>query len=150
MTGTAEVVPARDAGDPGWLERRRSLWPDVPDEVHLREMAAIVAHPERYAAFLVRADDGTVAFAEASLRHEYVNGTSTSPVAFLEGLSVAPDAWRRGHARRLVEAVASWGRAQGCRELASDALADNVAGIAAHRAIGFEETERVVFFRKAL
>ena len=138
------------ADDVGWLERRRSLWPDVADAAHRTEMAAIVAQPERYAAFLVDVDGRTVAFAEASLRHEYVNGTSSSPVVFLEGLSVAPDAWRRGHARRLVEAVAAWGRELGCKELASDAHVDNAAGILAHRAVGFEETERVVYFRKAL
>jgi aminoglycoside 6'-N-acetyltransferase I len=141
---------AESADDAGWLERRRSLWADVPDTAHRTEMAAIVAQPERYAAFLIDVDDRTVAFAEASVRHEYVNGTSSSPVAFLEGLSVAPDAWRRGHARRLVEAVAAWGRALGCRELASDAHADNTAGILAHKAVGFEETERVVYFRKEL
>lgn len=141
---------AEDADDAGWLERRRSLWPDAPDVAHRTEMAAIVAQPDRYAAFLIDVDGRAVAFAEASLRREYVNGTSSSPVAFLEGLSVAPDAWRRGYARRLVEAVAAWGRALGCQELASDAHADNAAAILAHRGVGFEETERVVFFRKAL
>jgi aminoglycoside 6'-N-acetyltransferase I len=34
--------------------------------------------------------------------------------------------------------------------LASDALLDNGASHAMHRALGFEETERVVFFRKPL
>lgn len=141
---------ADTADDAGWLELRGTLWTDVPDAAHRTEMAAIVAQPERYAAFLIDVDGRTVAFAEASLRHEHVNGTTSSPVAFLEGLSVVPDAWRRGHARRLVEAVAEWGRSLGCRELASDAHADNTAGILAHRAVGFEETERVVYFRKAL
>lgn len=144
------MVQALDADDPGWLARRRALWPDATDEEHRREMAAIVAEPGRYAAFVVRSGGATVAFAEASVRHEYVNGTASSPVAFLEGLAVAPEAWRQGHARRLVDAVAAWGRARGCAELASDALADNDAGLLAHRAVGFEETERVVFFRKAL
>jgi len=31
-----------------------------------------------------------IGFVEASLRSEYVNGTSTSPVAFLKGLYVVP------------------------------------------------------------
>lgn len=41
-------------------------------------------------------------------------------------------------------------RSLGCRDLASDAHADNTAGILTHPAVGFEETERVVFFRKPL
>lgn len=145
-----QVRRAESADDAGWFELRRSLWPDAADAAQRAEMASIVAQPDRYAAFLIDVDGRTVAFVEASLRHEYVNGTSSSPVAFLEGLSVVPDAWRRGHARRLVEAVEAWGRSLGCRELASDAHVENTAGILAHRAVGFEETERVVYFRKAL
>ena len=38
----------------------------------------------------------------------------------------------------------------GWRELASDALLDNEISHSVHRALGFEETERVVFFRKRL
>lgn len=38
----------------------------------------------------------------------------------------------------------------GCREFASDALAHNQLSHAMHRSLGFEETERVVFFRKVL
>ena len=84
------------------------------------------------------------------MRHDYVNGTDTSPVAFLEGLYVAPAARRAGVARALVAAVAQWGRAAGCTELASDAAAGNTASHAVHGALGFAETKRVVYFRRAL
>ena len=40
--------------------------------------------------------------------------------------------------------------ARGFREIGSDALLDNEASHAAHRDWGFSETERVVYFRKAL
>ena len=52
--------------------------------------------------------------------------------------------------RALVAAVELWTREQGCTELASDALLDNEASHRAHAACGFEETERVVYFRKHL
>lgn len=38
----------------------------------------------------------------------------------------------------------------GCGELASDAPLENAASHAMHHALGFVETERVVFFKKAL
>ena len=56
----------------------------------------------------------------------------------------------RGIGRALIAAVEAWTREQGCMELASDALIDNAASHAAHAACGFEETERVVYFRKPL
>ena len=59
-------------------------------------------------------------------------------------------AWDATAGRALIAAVEAWTREQGCTELASDALIDNAASHAAHAACGFEETERVVYFRKPL
>lgn len=84
------------------------------------------------------------------MRHDHVNGCETSPVAFVEGLYVRPEFRNAQVARALCEAVADWGRRRGCSELASDALADNQESHAFHQAIGFEETERVIYFRKAI
>ena len=94
-------------------------------------------------------DDAT-GFAEAMLRRDYVNGCDSSPVLFLEGLYVDPAHRRQGVARALVDAIAGWGREQGYREFASDALLANAASHAVHAALGFTETERVVYFRKPL
>lgn len=145
------IEPLRNAADPHWLALRRALWPHCDDAEHRAEMAAQAADPDRWAQGLARDPYGrVVGLAEAALRRDYVNGTDSSPVAFLEGVFVVPDARRRGVARALVAWVEGWGRARGCRELASDALLDNDASHAMHRALGFEETERVVFFRKSL
>jgi len=104
-----------------------------------------------YFVRLASAPDGrAVAFVEASQRVDYVNGTSTSPVAFMEGLYVEPSARRKGVARALVAEVEHWAAAKGCSELASDSPVENVMAHAAHLALGFEETERVVYFRRAL
>ena len=42
------------------------------------------------------------------------------------------------------------GLLKGCTELASDALIDNTLGHQMHRGLGFDETERVVYFKKSL
>ena len=134
----------------GWLELRDALWPQ-PHEVQLAEMAAIAAEPRRYAAFVAYGDArAPVGFAEAALRTDYVNGAQSTTVAFLEGLYVAPRARRQGIGRALVDEVCRWAHDLGCREVASDALLDNEVSHAVHRALGFAETERVVFYRKEL
>jgi aminoglycoside 6'-N-acetyltransferase I len=100
---------------------------------------------------LAAAPDGSaIGFVEASQRVDYVNGTSTSPVAFLEGLYVEPSARRKGVARALVAEVDRWAAAHGLSELASDSPIDNVTSHATHRALGFAETERVVYFHRAV
>ena len=103
-----------------------------------------------YVRLAMTAGGSAVGFVEASKRVDYVNGTSSSPVAFLEGLYVVPASRRQGVARVLVESVVKWALAEGCSELASDSLLDNSAAHAAHRSLGFEETERVVYFRRVL
>jgi len=114
-------------------------------------MAEHVARPERFGDFVAYSPSGdALGLAEAELRTDYVNGTTSRPVVFLEGIYVLPQARRQGIATSLVAAVANWGRECGCRELASDALLDNPISHVVHRHLGFEETERVVFFRKRL
>ena len=43
-----------------------------------------------------------------------------------------------------------WARSLGCTELASDVELHNSPSQSMHLAIGFEETERVVYYRKPL
>ncbi len=134
-----------------WIALRHALWPEAPEQDHRSDVQAMLWEQKEAIALLVRLPDGTVAgFAEAALRHDYVNGCSTSPVAFLEGIYVLPEHRRQGLARLLCRAVEDWARHLGCREFASDVLLDNTASQAMHAALGFEETERVVYYRKAL
>jgi aminoglycoside 6'-N-acetyltransferase I len=145
------IVPCTSTGQSGWLDLRQALWPDCPRAEHLAEMQSFVEQADRYAQFVAYAADGQAAgLAEAALRTDYVNGTSSTPVAFIEGMYVAPQFRRQGVGRSLVGVVAGWARDRGCTELASDALLANTASHAMHSALGFEETERVVFFRKQL
>src|SRR5439155_17229005 len=81
-------------------------------------------------------DDTAVGFVEASKRVDYVNGTSSSPVVFLEGLYVEPAVRRKGIARALVASVEQWALSESCTELASDSPLENVVAHAAHRALG--------------
>lgn len=55
-----------------------------------------------------------------------------------------------GIGRALLDAAEAWARGRGYREIASDALLDNVVSHAAHRRAGHEEVDRVVQFRKQL
>lgn len=127
---------------------RLRLWPGSKAE-HLPYMADAIDRGH-FVRLAVAADGSVLGFVEASKRTDYVNGTSSSPVAFLEGLYVEPAARCDGVARALVAAVEAWAIAEGCTELASDSPLENVAAHAVHRALGFAETERVVYFCRLL
>ena len=136
---------------PGWLDFRLALWTDADADEHRGYMAISLAQPERFLQLMMYDDRGQpVGFIEGSIRTDYVNGTESSPVGFIEGVYVAP-AWRRkGVARQLYAAIGDWAKARGCQELASDALLENEVSQRAHRALGFKETERVVYYVRRL
>ena len=136
--------------DLGALARmRHALWPEQSAAAHAAELQTFLADA-RWINLAAELDGAVIGFADAAIRSDYVNGCDTSPVAFLEGLFVAPEHRRQGVGRALVAAVAAWGRESGCREMASDAYLDNLTSHALHKAVGFEETERVVYFRRSL
>jgi aminoglycoside 6'-N-acetyltransferase I len=136
---------------PGWLALREALWPQGSRDEHRAEMKLFLSDPHRYGQYVAYSSTGeAVGLAEVSLRSDYVNGTCASPVAFLEGLYVVPNARRAGVARALVAVACEWAAERACGEIASDALLANDESHAVHRALGFAETERVVFFRKPL
>jgi aminoglycoside 6'-N-acetyltransferase I len=133
-----------------WARLRAVLWPEEDIGQLRADCPALLARSEDRIAFIAREAERAIGFAEASLRRDYVNGCETSPVGFLEGIYVEPDCRRQGVARALVEAVKRWTLERGCSELGSDALLENEASHRMHEALGFQETERVVYFRQVL
>ena len=132
-----------------WSDMRFGLWPDTTPADHLQDIATLLADPEQW-AFIVTANGNIPAgFVEIAIR-KYANGCTERPVAFLEGLWVAPAFRRQGIGARLIAHAEHFLRAKGFREFCSDALLDNADSHAAHAGWGFAETERVIYFRKAL
>ncbi len=146
------IVQAERVHIAAWAEMRAALWPWDDADDHAEQIEALFEQGSAdLSAFIAFDEDGgAIGFAEGSLRRDYVEGCETSPVAYLEGVYVKPEARKIGVARALADAVGDWGRATGCTEYASDALLDNVDSHRFHAAIGFAETERVVYFRKEL
>jgi aminoglycoside 6'-N-acetyltransferase I len=149
MNTTIERCNSLD--QPGWLDMRVALWTDATPDDHRAYMAISLAQPERFLQLMMYDEKhAPIGFIEGSIRSDYVNGTESSPVGFVEGVYVVPSWRRKGVARQLFAAIGDWAKARGCRELASDALLANEASQRAHRALGFEETERVVYFSRPL
>lgn len=125
------------------------LWPEHQAEALGQEIALLMA--ENKAAFFLAREGGLpIGFAQCALRHDYVEGTSTSPVGYLEGLYVLEEHRRGGVAAGLLSACESWARQQGCREFASDCELHNEQSLRFHLGTGFEEANRIICFTKKL
>jgi aminoglycoside 6'-N-acetyltransferase I len=132
-----------------WARLRHALWPDGSVEEHATEIAA--ALPDTWLrGYLALSGEGeAIGFAEISIRR-YANGSTRSPVPFLEGILISAEYRRHGIGRLLVEKISADCAAEGFVELCSDAEIDNLVSHHAHQSWGFAETERVVYFRRPL
>jgi aminoglycoside 6'-N-acetyltransferase I len=126
---------------------RYLLWPDSSAEEHLQELEQglpavnFVALDER---------ESLIGFVEAGLRSHADGCDPSRPVGYVEGWFVREEFRNRGVGRELIRAAEEWARAQGCVEMASDALIDNEVSQQAHQALGYEVVDRCVRFRKPL
>ncbi|MCL2544769.1 MAG: GNAT family N-acetyltransferase [Clostridia bacterium] len=129
-----------------WAALCAALWPDHSADVWMQRRAD-GKHPFEY---LYRLGNEAVAFVGLSLRHDYVEGTDTSPVGYVEGIYVKPGHRGKGIARELVEYAKEWALERGCGELASDCEIGNAASRAFHNGIGFREANTIVCFAMKL
>ncbi len=127
----------------------RMLWPDN-SETELKEELAPLLESADAAVFLAREQDEWVGFVQCQLRHDYVEGTSTSPVGYLEGIYVAESYRRRGIAAALLKECQLWAKGQGCREFASDCELGNDESLRFHKSVGFREANRIICFTKRI
>jgi aminoglycoside 6'-N-acetyltransferase I len=128
---------------------RHALWPHHSIEEHQADVAVMPGeHNRDLAAVFVapRVEGGLCGFLEMSVR-SYAEGCD-GPTPYVEAWYTDDDVRGTGVGAALVAAAEAWAAARGFREMASDALLDNVGSHRAHVALGFEEVERSVHFRK--
>lgn len=122
---------------------------DIPAEELRNEFSEILLRGNaRF--FLKYEGDVSAGFAYCQLRSDYVEGTKTSPVGYLEGIFVRENCRGRGYGAELLAECVKWARANGCREFASDCEIDNLDSLRFHMAMKFSEANRIICFSKKL
>lgn len=125
------------------------LWPDHTAAEMETGFLPILSTKDT-AVFLVCEGNKAIGFAQCGLRHDYVEGTESSPVGYLEGIYVEESHRLRGYARLLLAACEVWAKEQGCTEFASDCELHNQESLHFHRKAGFEEVNRIICFVKKI
>ena len=144
------IRPVEKADWQEWLRMRRLLWPSTSQKEHEDEMSAYFMRGEGFLTWVVEiSDKQTIGFLEASIR-EMAEGCDTRNIGYIEGWYVEPDFRRIGVGRLLATHAAQWARARGCKEMGSDSELENEIGLKAHLGLGFEESSRLIHFRKRL
>jgi len=145
------ITPVSKDNVQAWAALCVALWPcEEASDNSIADWINEWEHGELPHEFIYYVNGEPAAFISLGLRHDYVEGTDSSPVGYLEGIYVAPNFRKRGIAREMVEFAKDWAREKGCIEFASDCELENEESRLFHVQAGFEEVGRVVCFRVGL
>lgn len=123
------------------------IWPDNTISELQSEFLNLICS-DNAVCFIKYAGNKGVGFAQCQLRNDYVEGTGTSPVGYLEGIFIEPGYRHRGYAKELLLKCEKWAKEKHCTEFASDCEIDNDISLKFHLSMGFEEANRIICFRK--
>lgn len=130
-----------------WLAMGLELWPENKEE-ELRKVFLDLLNSGKETAFVYRVDGEYIGFINVSIRSDYVEGSDSSPVGFIEGVYVKKAYRKRGIATQLVTKGERWALSLGCTQMGSDIEMTNQASYDFHTKIGFQEANRIICFIK--
>ena len=142
------IVTATHENIDDWLSLRKVVYTGLEDSFHSSEISKFLNDSELN-CFLHYAKDEATGFIEVTLRN-IVDGCLSSPVRYIEGIFVKSNFRHKGIAQDLLNAATKWCIEQSCTELATDAELDNIAAQKFHLNMGFEETYRIVEYKKRI
>ena len=116
----------------------------------LAEAFSYCVNNENSECFIKFSDNVPIGFAQCGLRFDYVEGTKSSPVGYLEGIFVEEQYRHKGYAKELLNACENWAKDKGCSEFASDCELDNLTSLKFHLSMGFDEANRIICFKKEI
>lgn len=125
------------------------LWQDA-DYAELKNDFETISEKENEIVFTAYCKGETIAFAHCSIRNEYVEGTNSSNVSYLEAIFVEEMFRKVGIATYLICCCENWAKKKGCLEFASDCDVNNNESRKMHEANGFMEVSTLVHYVKKL
>ena len=126
----------------------QKLWPDEDYEELQDDFTDAVAGENE--ELFVYIDIEIEALCSVSLRTDYVEGCTSSPTGYLEGIYVNEKYRGKGIGRNLVDIAVEWSKEKGCAEFGSDVELHNVKSQKFHEAIGMTEANRIVAYIKKI
>lgn len=126
------------------------LWPNHALSDLMIEMKHLLSSSDNALFIAQSTDEIPLGFAHGSIRVDYVEGTCSSPVGYLEGIYVCPKYRHHGIAAHLLKACEKWAISMGCIEFASDCSIENTASYTFHLSHGFTEANRIICFTKKI
>ncbi|MEX0361515.1 MAG: GNAT family N-acetyltransferase [Allomuricauda sp.] len=132
-----------------WKDMTLKLFKDYPVERIERGLKSILKKSNQQ-TFMAKDSDLAVGFVSTSLRVDYVEGSTTSPVGYVDMVYVKESYRKHGLARQLFEQAEAWARTKGCIEMGSDTWLWNTNAQQFHEKMGYSKEEVLVHYIKPI
>ncbi len=145
-----QLIPIEKTDFEHWQKFRHALYQPKPKNLDFfqQEMHKIYKNKDWFVGF-INIKSQHVGFFELSARN-VVDGCLSERVAYLEGLYIQPQWQRQGLGSQVVEALMDWSRQQGFTEFAVDTEWDNSGAQAFFKALGMQQTYKIVQYKAEL
>jgi aminoglycoside 6'-N-acetyltransferase I len=142
------IIEAKEEHLRYFLEMALDLWGGDYESNDLEDIFLDALKAEKYKVLFYSANEKITAFIILSVRQDYVEGATSSPTGYIEGIYVKSEFRKSGIAKRLLLEGEKWLKEKGCKQIGSDAYIDNALSYDFHTSVGFKETGRLVAFIK--
>lgn len=132
-----------------WRDMALKLFKDYPAEEIERGLKSIL-NKTNHQTFMAKERGVNIGYISTSIRTDYVEGSTTSPVGYADMVFVKPGYRKYGLARKLFQQAESWAIERGCTEMGSDTWLWNTDAQNFHEKIGFKKEEVLVHYIKTI
>jgi len=133
---------------PAWAGLSYLMYKDTHSYTDMVHECEHYLRGDTIVGFLYHFEEDYVGFVNVSVRPDYADITVRAPMGFIETIFVREDYRRYGFGRELIRAAEQHCAANGCRQISSDTVIDNIGSQRFHEACGFGVKGRVVFYVK--
>jgi len=141
------IIKADETNLKEWAEMSTLLFPELTYDEAYKECENWLLDKNEI-GLLYKIDGKYAGFMNIAVRKDYVNGTDSSPVVFIEAIYVLPQYRKAGIGKEFIKYAEDFAKEQNISQIASDCLIDNSQSEAFHKSCGFIEKERVICFVK--
>lgn len=129
-----------------YIDMIQKLWNDI----ELEEINQIIDEHilSKNIIFLMEYKGDIIGFANTSIRSDYVEGSTSSPVGYIEGIFVEKKYRKQKVASKLVDQLSTYFKSIGITELGSDTEYENQTSALFHKSMGFSESIIRTYIKK--
>lgn len=135
---------------PSLLKMGEKLWTKIKKNelaTHLRN--ACNSNNKKVVLALTQEGEA-VGFSIFSIRTDYVEGATSSPTGYLEGIYIESEFRKMGIAKNFIQKGEAWCKEKGCTQLGSDTWLTATESRNFHKKLGFREEDELVHFLKEI